>query len=446
MPVYGSHLLRYPDLRVGSRIREERLRKNWTLKQLAQKVGISSAWLSEIENERHVIDLAQVVDIAGALELQPAGLLPPDVRIPYQISREPDVLAQAPRATRLAGVPDGGRALRSEFRPLADLFIGRHLEPQLGRIHLVEDEELQFCYHDEEEFVFVLRDRVELQLKTPTGLCREEIGCGDSLYFRSDFPHILRSIEPQAAETIHVFGAGAASAGAGFDWMSSRQGAYVEDHEPTNSLSQAGARLRALRDLHGWTLNQVAGIVGLTARQLDLAERGERGLGLDVLLRLAQAFGRPLAELVGQTPTQGPYCFVQRAATIDEVPIRRRRTPVEKPTAAASKTCQPLASGFPVRCMFPYLLRILNVDADTLTLHEHHSQEFIYVLDGEIELVTFAEERQVSEILRAGDSCYLDSSVPHLLRGRTRNPFSQTSAEVIDVFWSPLGETYLFGE
>jgi transcriptional regulator with XRE-family HTH domain/uncharacterized cupin superfamily protein len=412
------------DLRVGARICEERLRKNWTLKQLAEKVGISAAWLSEIENERHVIDLSQAVAIAGALDLQPVGLLPADVRIPHQIAREPGVLARAPRDTRLARLRDGGSVPHhSEFRPLADLFIGCHLEPQLGCIHPVEDADLQFCYHDEEEFVFVLRGGVELQVKTPAGLCRAEIGCGDSLYFRSDFPHSLRSLDRQPAETIHVFGAGAA-----------------------NSLSQAGARLRALRDLHGWTLSQVAGIVGLTSRQLDLAERGERGLALDVLLRLAQAFGRPLAELVGQTPTQGPYYFVQRAAAIDEVPIRQRRTPVEKPTAAASKTCQPLASGFPVRCMFPYLLRILNVDAETLTLHEHHSQEFIYVLDGEIELITFAEERRVSEMLRAGDSCYLDSTAPHLLRGRTRNPFSQTSAEVIDVFWSPLGEGYLFGD
>jgi hypothetical protein len=34
--------------------------------------------------------------------------------------------------------------------------------------------------------------------------------------------------------------------------------------------------------------------------------------------------------------------------------------------------------------------------------------------------------------------------VPHFVRGVTRSPYSQISAEVLDVFWCPLGETYLF--
>jgi quercetin dioxygenase-like cupin family protein len=96
--------------------------------------------------------------------------------------------------------------------------------------------------------------------------------------------------------------------------------------------------------------------------------------------------------------------------------------------------------------MYPYLVRLLQVDVETLTMHEHHGHEFIYVLGGELELTTYAQDKQVTEVLRPGDSCYLDSSVPHLVRGVNRNPYSETTAEVIDVFWSPLGEHYLFEE
>jgi uncharacterized RmlC-like cupin family protein len=96
--------------------------------------------------------------------------------------------------------------------------------------------------------------------------------------------------------------------------------------------------------------------------------------------------------------------------------------------------------------MYPYLLRLLNVDLRALTLHEHHGHEFIYVLDGQIELTTYIGSREVKEILRPGDCLYLDSSVPHLLRGQTRSPFSKTMAEVVDVFWCPLGEDYLFSD
>jgi hypothetical protein len=31
-----------------------------------------------------------------------------------------------------------------------------------------------------------------------------------------------------------------------------------------------------------------------------------------------------------------------------------------------------------------------------------------------------------------------------LLRGRSRNPYATTNAELLAVFWSPLGEDYLF--
>lgn len=83
---------------------------------------------------------------------------------------------------------------------------------------------------------------------------------------------------------------------------------------------------------------------------------------------------------------------------------------------------------------------------ESVTLHEHHGQEFIYVLDGEVELVTRVGEEEIVEPLRPGDSVFLESSVPHLLRGRSRNPYAETSAQVIVVFWNPLGESYLFGQ
>ncbi len=50
----------------------------------------------------------------------------------------------------------------------------------------------------------------------------------------------------------------------------------------------------------------------------------------------------------------------------------------------------------------------------------------------------------MQEILHAGDALYLDSSVPHRINGQSRNPYAATSAEIIKVFWCPLGERYLF--
>jgi len=70
----------------------------------------------------------------------------------------------------------------------------------------------------------------------------------------------------------------------------------------------------------------------------------------------------------------------------------------------------------------------------------------MYVLEGQLAVTTYAEERLVTEVPRPGDSCYLDSSVPRSVRGFTRSPYSHISAEALDVFPCPLCEGYPFAD
>jgi transcriptional regulator with XRE-family HTH domain/quercetin dioxygenase-like cupin family protein len=444
MALFSSHLLQYSELKLGERIRDARQRQGLTLRQLASRLGTSSARLSQIENERVRVHLQDVLEVAEALNIPLDALIPTDVTLPYQITRDTDWRARPPKPTLLA-YPDGsaGRSSPHQYWSLANLFLGRHLEPVLGRIMPIDEHELCFCYHDEEEFAFALRGTLEFRIKTPEGEHREELVRGDSVYFRSDLPHCFRSLEAEPAETIHVFCSPSVSTAGGLQWAHSRAIVYTGDGG-SNLQRRIGQKLMLLREEHGWSLDRVARSAGLSDRQVLGIERGERAIPLDAALNLARAFGKPLRELIGLTVARPPYYFVQRSKDISSSPSRRRRTPVERPHAPPSKTCQPLLGDFPAKEMYPCFLRMLNVDLETLTLHEHHGQEFIYVLEGELELTTYAGDEEVHETLRAGDSCYIDSTVPHLLRSWTRNPYSETSAEVLDVFWCPLGEAYLF--
>jgi transcriptional regulator with XRE-family HTH domain len=241
-----------------------------------------------------------------------------------------------------------------------------------------------------------------------------------------------------------VFCSPSAAVGASFDRTSYRAIAYEANGNGGDLQRQIGHRLRLLREIHGWSLERVARAANLTVTHIQRIERGERPMPVDAVLQLARAVGKPVREFMGLAAAEGPSYVLRRSSDIPGIPNRKRRTPVERPNVAASKTCQPLVAGFPAREMYPYFLRMLNVDRDMLTEHEHHGQEFIYVLEGELELITYAGGQQVRETIRAGDSCYIDSTVPHLLRSWTRNPYSETSAQVIDVFWCPLGEEYLF--
>ena len=444
MPVYSSHLLRPDELKLGDRIRETRQQQGVTLKQLAERLDTSPARLSQIENDRLRLDLHEVLSIAEALNIPLDALVPPDAALPYHIQRDADVRAQRARPILLASARTGGEAASPHsYWPLADLFVGRHLEPVLGHVAPLKDTELRFCYHDEEEFAFAVRGTLEFRIKTPEGERREELNRGDCVYFRSDLPHCFRSLDKEPAESLHVFCSPSASVGTGFERSSFRAIAY-DGNGAGNPRQQVGERLRLLRDIHGWSLERVAHLAGLSERQLQRIERGDRPMPLESMLKLARAVGKPLRELIGLAPAREPYYVVQRSSQIPSIPNRKRRTPVERPSAPPSKTCQPLVPGFPARDMYPYYLRMLNVELDTLTHHEHHGQEFIYVLEGELELMTHSKGEEVREVIRAGDSCYIDSTVPHLIRSWTRNPYSETSAEVIDVFWCPLGEAYLF--
>src|SRR6478672_5779150 len=91
MAVYSSHLLDYEQLKLGGRIRDARLKRGLTLKQLATRLTTSSARLSQIENERLRLDVDDVIAVAGALEVGVDTLVPADVRLPFQIVRDADV-------------------------------------------------------------------------------------------------------------------------------------------------------------------------------------------------------------------------------------------------------------------------------------------------------------------------------------------------------------------
>jgi transcriptional regulator with XRE-family HTH domain len=445
MPVYSSHLLRYEELRLGERIRDARQTRGLTLKQLADRLNTSSARLSQIENDRLALDIQELIAFADALELPLDRFVPPDVSLPYQISRDSEIRRRVPRGAVF--VTPEGHGIRSphSYWPLASLFVGRHLEPVLARIMPVAEEDLHFGYHQEEELAFALRGSLEFRIKTPEGERREELSRGDCIYFRSDLPHCFRSLDSQPSESIHVFCPPALTVDVDGGTDSYRAIAYDGRDDLAAVERRVADKLRLLREIHGWSAERLARATGLSERQVLRIERGDRAMPFEVVMTLARAFGKPLREFIGLAGVQAPYYVVRRSKDISSIPVRRRRTPVERPNAPPSKTCQPLIADFPAKQMYPYFLRLLNVDLETLTHHEHHGQEFIYILEGELELTTYSGDR-TPEILRPGDACYLDSTVPHLLRSWTRNPYSETSAEVIDVFWCPLGEDYLFRE
>jgi transcriptional regulator with XRE-family HTH domain/quercetin dioxygenase-like cupin family protein len=439
MPVFSSHLLNDPGVQVGQRIREERARRGLTLRELATQLEMSAAKLSNVETGKVSVDLGELSRVATALHVSVASLFPKTRLRHYYIKRAADVAA-APGVNRELTGPDGGpERHHNPVRPLADPFVGKHIEPVLAEIRPLDDKDVHFISHDHEEFVFVLLGEVETLLKTNDGIVKESLKAGDAMYFRSNLPHCHRSAGGNPAETINVI-----YSLRGIDPHDSELGLpgrrYYRRGVYADASREASEKIALLRRTHGVTLAELASELNIGVRQLANIESGEKAPDVDLLLRVARRFRRPIEYFFATTLDAQPY-FIQRGGDLPSVTPRHRRVASDSVNASPN-VFRPLAAGFAERGMHPFYVQVTAGPAQGKP-HEHHGQEFVYILNGELELVTYDGD-ETSEILRPGDALFLESSVPHLLRGYSRNPYASTYADLIAVFWSPLGEDYLF--
>ena len=87
-----------------------------------------------------------------------------------------------------------------------------------------------------------------------------------------------------------------------------------------------------------------------------------------------------------------------------------------------------LAEGKTSRHMEPFMIDVNPATPGSHALSTHEGEEFVYVLDGEIEI----EYGKDLHVLAAGDSIYYDSIVPHQLRAHGDAP-----ARILAVVYAP---------
>lgn len=172
----------------------------------------------------------------------------------------------------------------------------------------------------------------------------------------------------------------------------------------TARLVGIGAVIRRTRSLRGLTLDELAGLVGLSVTFLSRIERGLVACSIGNLLEIAGALQLPPAELFadieGEDRTR-PYRVVRAA---DAVPSKN---------AGAGYAWSKLASGMGEQRLEAFMLD-LSAKPRKPTLVAHPGEEMCFVIDGTVEF-------QVGEetiALNRGDSIHLRSDVPHMAWAR----------------------------
>ncbi len=162
-----------------------------------------------------------------------------------------------------------------------------------------------------------------------------------------------------------------------------------------------GRQVRALRQQAGMTLQQLSLRSGVSISALSKIENGHSSASFDTALKIARGLGVLFDNLVdGDSPGKGNLSrlVVTRAGDAEAYP-----TEIYTYRAYGTEMLH--------RRLMPLLIEVKTREVpDPVDWSTHEGEEFILVLDGEIELHT---EHYRPQRLRAGDAAYFDSQMRH---------------------------------
>ncbi|MCG2840262.1 XRE family transcriptional regulator [Sandaracinobacter sp. RS1-74] len=170
------------------------------------------------------------------------------------------------------------------------------------------------------------------------------------------------------------------------------------------SSASLGAVVRRLRGENGWTLAEMSERVGIPVSTLSKIERDKLSLNYDKLQQLAHSLGLPLSSLFAGPAT----------------PLVPSTGMARRSVGPFSQTLELSTEVYDYRYLCTELLHkrmipmVMHLRAKSLEefgeLHRHSGEEFIFVLEGAVEVHT---EFYDPVVLQAGEYLYIDSSMAH---------------------------------
>ena len=170
--------------------------------------------------------------------------------------------------------------------------------------------------------------------------------------------------------------------------------------------SEVGLRLRTLRKSGQLTLAELATRSGVSVSTISKIENGALSPTLDVILKLCDGLSVHIGDLVSGTDSRGNGPAASPNSRLAPA-YKGEGALISTPNYDYYYLCPDVKNKFIV----PILAKLKARDLKTFgELFRHGGEEFLYVLEGEVEVHT---EHYAPLRLSRGDSVYLDSQMAH---------------------------------
>lgn len=184
-----------------------------------------------------------------------------------------------------------------------------------------------------------------------------------------------------------------------------------------------GGKIKTLRESKNVSIEQLAERADLTVEQISTLENSEIMPSLAPLIKVSRALGVRLGTFLDDDDTLGPV-VCRKDKSQESISFSNGSVDARKHMNYFS-----LAGAKSGRQMEPFMITIQACVEKDFVLSSHEGEEFIYVLEGSIE-INYGKEIYT---LNAGDSIFYDSIVEHHVHGDC-----QTGAKILAVVYSPL--------
>lgn len=181
--------------KVGKKIKNYREFKQISREDLALKANLDVSQLQHIEEKGNVPSLGHLIKITRALGVRMGTFLDDQDQLGPVI-----VKAGTEKSSLSFSTKDTASREHLNFYSLAQDKAGRHMEPFIVEIEPTNVSDYKLSSHEGEEFIYVLKGKVEINYGKDIFLLDE----GDSIYLDSVVAHNVHAFANQQAKILAV--------------------------------------------------------------------------------------------------------------------------------------------------------------------------------------------------------------------------------------------------